>query len=378
MSDKPGDPASTLFESAAKLAEEKRKLGELGFSCDPCDPLLPLHQPMSFYGEENQQFKGLIVKILEFVQNSRIDLLFLKGPHGSGKTIFAQIFEEYSQKLNVSATYQDATTFFAERALDPDDTLSFSTQTASEDLIFLDNAFQIHKILQKLLSLNLSSSEPSPKIIAIMDSTEFEIYHRLCIQSGDSTYRHFLPMPHFDSSDIFNLLQRRFQICYGEHSTPRLSDQAISNIANLSLGNPGVAIRILEESLRFSLRLEDLRFTFGINLDALTNFHPSKTPILREILVREIQNESLPISKQEYIIHKKLTSLMHKTKSTISHHLGDLLSSNLIYEQSTDRDKREKAYRPNKSIFGILEHCVFEASSADGARITSEGVHHED
>ena len=109
----------------------------------------------------------------------------------------------------------------------------------------------------------------------------------------------------------------------------------------------------------------------------LSNFPPSKSPILREILIREVQNEFLPPAKRAYIIHKELTIIMNKTKSTISHHLGDLLSGNLIYELSTDRDKRERAYRPNKAIFGILERLAFELTFTEDARITFEGINRE-
>lgn len=376
MIDNHEDPPDILFESVGRHRQQKRKLKELGFQCDPCDPLLPLHQPRAFYGEENQPYQELIVKIIEFIEESPSDLLFLKGPRGTGKTIFARIFEEYCQKLNISAVYQDASTFFSESALDPNDTLHFSSNMDSGNVIFLDNAFHLHKTLPRLLSLKSPSTSRSPKIIAIMDSTEFEIYCRLCIQRGDTTYQHFVPMPHFSQSDINNLLKRRLQVCFREQKIPQITDKTISNIATLALGNPGVAIRILEDF--FSLGSEGLRFTFGIDTKVLGNFPQSKIPILGEILVREIQNEFLPREKREYIIHKKLTSLMNKTKSTISHHLGDLLSSNLIYEQSTDRDKREKAYRPNKAIFGILEYLTFESTIMEDTLLNFEGINHEE
>ncbi len=379
MKDTGLDPTiSALFESAKKKASKKDEWRKSGYECDPCDPLLPLQQPKAFYGE-NPQVEELIAKIIDFINDPAKDLLFLKGPQGSGKTIFALIFEEYSQKLNVSAIYQNASTFFTEQAFKPNETLSLGTNVESEDIIFLDNAFFLHKTLRRLLSLKQPSTRHSPKIIAIMDSTEFEIYRRLCIQRGDNAYQHFLPMPHSDSADISNILNRRLHVCYGDPFTPPLSDDVIADIAELSQGNPGIAIRILEEYIRatYPLSVEDTRHTFGINLKALKNFPPSKSPILREILVQEVRNKFLSQEKREYIIHKDLTSLMNKTKSTISHHLGDLLSCSLIYEQSTDRDKREKAYRPNKAIFGILEHLAFESTLTEDALIKFEGINRE-
>jgi DNA-binding transcriptional ArsR family regulator len=372
------DPAiSALFESAAKLAAQKEKWRTLGYICDPCDPLLPLQQPKAFYGE-NPQVGTLIAKIVDFIHDSSQDLLILKGPQGSGKTIFAHIFQEYSQKLKVSANYQDASSFFTERTFQPNETLSFGLNLESEvDVIFLDKAFYLHKTLPRLLSLKSSANHHSPKIIAIMDNTEFEIYRRLCIQSGDKSYYHFLSMPHFTSTDISNILHRRLYLCYGGSNLPNIADNELQEIANLSIGNPGIAIRILEEFFRFSRRVEDIRYTFGINPEILRTFPSSKSPILREILVREVQNDFLPPAKRKYLIHKVLTILMNKTKSTISHHLGDLLSGNLIYEQSTDRDLREKAYRPNKAIFGILEHLAFESAVTEATRITYEGINRE-
>jgi DNA-binding transcriptional ArsR family regulator len=372
------DPSiSALFESAAKLVAKKEKWKTLGYICDPCDPLLPLQHPKAFYGK-NPRIETLIAKIVDFVHEPTRDLLFLKGPRGSGKTVFAHIFKEYSQKLKISANYQNASIFFTERTFQPDEALSFSLNTESEvDVIFLDQAFYLHKTLPRLLSLKPSNNQRSPKIIAIMDNTEFEIYRRLCIQRADKTYQYFLSMPSLTSTDINNILQRRLHVCFGGPVPPHITDDVIEEIANLSFGNPGIALRILEEILRFSRRIEDIRYTFGINPEVLRTFPPSKSPILREILVREVQNEFLPPAKREYIIHKELTIIMNKTKSTISHHLGDLLSGNLIYEQSMDRDRREKAYRPNKAIFGILEHLAFESAAEFYSRITFEGINRE-
>ncbi|UCG03052.1 MAG: hypothetical protein JSW11_03500 [Candidatus Heimdallarchaeota archaeon] len=366
------DHISELFEDAAKQQKQEKQRRRIGFLCDPCEPLLPLQQPKAFYGE-NPQFKNLIAKIIDFIHESENDLLFLKGPRGSGKTVFAHIFKEYSQKLNVLANYQDAATFFTERTVDPNETVSLNMELKS-DIIFLDNAFYLHKTLARLLSLK--SPADSPKIIAIMDNTEFEIYRRLCIQSGDKTYQNFLSMPHLISSDIRDILNRRLKVCYGGIDLPITEDEC-QKIAKLSLGNPGVALRILKEIFTFSRRVEDIRYTFGINSKALKTFPLSKSPILREILVREVHNDFLPPAKRRYLIHKELTILMNKTKSTISHHLGDLLSGNLIYEQSTDRDLREKAYRPNRAIFGILERLAFELTFTEDAYITFEGINRE-
>ena len=88
----------------------------------------------------------------------------------------------------------------------------------------------------------------------------------------------------------------------GSHLTSNISDEVIRDISTLSLGNAGVAIRILEEIIRFSLNLEDIRLTFGIDPGILSNFPPSKSPILREILVREIQNRFLPQDKREFFV----------------------------------------------------------------------------
>lgn len=376
-SDKLDPSISALFESAAKLVAQKERWRTLGYICDPCDPLLPLQHPKAFYGK-NPRIETLIAKIIDFIHEPSRDLIFLIGPRGSGKTIFAHIFKEYSQKLKVSANYQNASVFFTERTFQPNEALSFSFNLETEiDVIFLDQAFYLHRTLTRLLSLKPPTNQRSPKIIAIMDNTEFEIYRRLCIQRADKTYQHFLSMPRLTPADINNILHRRLHVCFGGPVPPHITDEVIEEIANLSLGNPGIALRILEEILRFSRRIEDIRYTFGINPEALRTFPPSKSPILREILVREVQNEFLPPAKREYIIHKELTIIMNKTKSTISHHLGDLLSGNLIYEQSTDRDKREKAYRPNKAIFGILEHLAFESSDVEDVRITFEGINRE-
>ncbi|MFX0184779.1 MAG: winged helix-turn-helix domain-containing protein [Candidatus Hodarchaeota archaeon] len=375
--DNPDPTITALFESAAQIVTRKKKWEKLGYSCDPCDPLLPLNQPKAFYGEKDQRFRDLIANIIDFIQEPKNDVLLLKGPQGSGKTIFAQIFKEYSQQLNIVASYQDAATFFVENVLQTTDTLSFSSNIESEDVIFLDNAFHLHKTIRKLLSMKTPATSNTPKIIAIMDSSEFEVYRRLCIQKGDKSYQYFLSMPYLNSINIRDLLQRRISVCYGKQTIPVFFNNIINEISTMAFGNPGLAIRILEEALKFSRSLEDLRFSFGIDPRGLNDFPPSKSPILREILVREVQNEFLSLTRREYLIHKDLTHLMNKTKSTISHHLGDLLSLNLIYEQTTARDKREKAYRPNKTIIGILEHLAFERFYTEDALATSEGINRE-
>ncbi|MFX0174169.1 MAG: hypothetical protein ACFE9L_19995 [Candidatus Hodarchaeota archaeon] len=375
--DDPDPTITALFESAAQIVSKKKKWGKLGYSCDPCDPLLPLSHPKAFYGEKDQRFRDLIASIIDFIQEPKKDVLFLKGPRGSGKTIFARIFKEYSRQLDILASYQDAATLFLENVLHPKETISLSSNNESEVVIFLDNAFHLQKTLRKLTSLKPSPVSDSPKIIGIMDSMEFELYRRHCIQKGDKSYQYFLSMPFLNSNDIYNLLKKRISVCYDNQTIPTFLNDAISDISKMAFGNQGLAIRILEEALRFSRSLEDLRISFGIDSEALNDFPPSKSPILREILVREVQNEFLPLTRREYLIHKDLTNLMNKTKSTISHHLGDLLSLNLIYEQSTAKDKREKAYRPNKTIIGVLEHLAFEKFFTEDTLAKTEGIKRE-
>ncbi|MFX1516921.1 MAG: hypothetical protein ACFFC6_11460 [Promethearchaeota archaeon] len=363
------DPISEYLEEASKQQQQAKGMRRVGFLCNPCDPLLPLQQPETFFGE-NPQIKTLIAKIIDFIHESANDLLFLKGPRGSGKTVIAHIFKEYGQKLNILVDYQDAKTFLTEKPIHPDEKIRFKVEDKI-DVIFLDRAFSIHKTLS-----SINTPTKSPKIIAIMDNTEFEIYRRLCIQRGDRSYQHFLSMPHLTSTDIIDLLDRRLKACYGGLNPP-ITDDEREKISELAFGNPGVALKILLEFLTISRRVEDIRFTFGIIPDALKTFPSSKSPILREILVREVRNDYLPPAKREYLIHKELTELMSKTKSTISHHLGDLLSGNLIYEQSTGRDLREKAYRPNKAIFGILERLAFKLTIPQDTQITFEGMNRE-
>ncbi|MHA1969603.1 MAG: hypothetical protein ACW964_17625 [Candidatus Hodarchaeales archaeon] len=359
------DPISIAFKSAVKITEQKRIWLKSGYLCDPCDPLLPLNHPNAFYGE-NSLIIDLIARLIEFIQGPKDqDLLFLKGPKGSGKSIFAQIFERYRQQLNLSISYQDASGII---------TIQTDQMNIRRDVIFLDNAFHWRNTLKSMF--NSPTSDYSPKIIAIMDSTEFEIYRRHCIKTGDSSYQNFFSMPHYSHSDLYDLLIKRLVICFGETNLPPKLEGVTKKIAELSFGNPGVAIRILEEKLRFSRTLEDLRLSFGIVPKAMEDFSSSKAAILREILIRERKNDFLPSQQQNFIIHKALTSLMNKTKSTISHHLSDLLNRNLIFEQPTTRDKREKAYRPNKAIIGILEYLVFETFPED-AYITLDGTYYE-
>ncbi len=365
MSKDNSDPISIAFKSAVKQAEQKRNWLKSGYQCDPCDPLLPLNHPNAFYGE-NPLIINLIAQLIEFIQEPNDkDLLFLKGPKGSGKSIFAQIFERYRQQLNLSISYQDASGII---------TIQTDPSNIQCDVIFLDSAFHWRNTLKSMF--NTPSHEHSPKIIAIMNSTEFEIYSRHCIKTGDNSYQNFFSMPHYSPSDINDLLLKRLVICYGEQDIPPKLEKVITEIAKLSFGNPGVAVRILEEKLRFSRRLEDIRLSFGLIPKAFEDFPSSKAAILREILIRERKNDFLSPQKQNFIIHKVLTSLMNKTKSTISHHLSDLLSRNLIFEQPTARDKREKAYRPNKAILGILEYLAFETSPED-AFITLDGTYYE-
>lgn len=366
MSNDNSDPISQAFKSATKILEHKKSWQKYRYQCEPWHKLLPLTHSNAFYGE-NSQIIDLIARVIEFIQepNSQ-DFLFLKGPTGSGKTIFAHIFEQYSQQLNLSISYQDAS--------NPNQVDPLITQADSEDVIFLDNAFRSRNSL--LSTLNSTSTSNSPKIIALMKSSEFEIYRRRCIQTGDKFYTNFYSMPHYSTFDIIDLLNKRLIICFGEDSIPPPLEGVTEEIAELAFGNVGFAIDILKKVLKNSRSLEEIRLDHGINFQALKDFSPSKSQILREILIRETENELLPPDDQKYIIHKVLTNLLNKTKSTISHHLSDLLSSNLIYEQSTSRDRRERAYRPHKGIFGILEYLAFE-SSAEDAHIILDGTYYE-
>ncbi len=378
MSPKDLDPKiRALFDSAKEIAEKKKNWVKLGYECDPCDPFLPIKHSKAFYGTNNREYRELIAFILDFIQNRENDIIFLKGPLGSGKTIFAQIFEKYSKELDLFASYQDASSQLSEDNSKMSERMHFVKNKRLEDVILLDNSFLLHRSLRKLLTFD-STVKSAPKIIAIMNSTEFEVYRRWCIQTGDKSYQHFLSMPQLKKSDIIKLIKTRLQVCYGKQAIPIAIENILENIAVLSQGNPGLAIRILEETLKFSRSLDDLRLSFGIDPNDLSDFPPSKSPILREILVCEIQNELLPPFKREYIRHKNLTQIMNKTKSTISHHLGDLLNRNLIFEQIATHDKRERSYRPNKTILGILEYLAFELPFIEDNLMMLEGINREE
>lgn len=365
---------SALFDSAADLILHKKQWRDHSLKCDPCDPKLPLQNPEAFYGER-EEYIHLIVSIFDFIKDSSNDLLFLKGPQGIGKTTFAKIFNNYCQQLNLTANYQDAAIILSEDQLQPSDS-SLTLVKDNVDVIMVDNAFHLHHTLRKLQSLRLNSSDCMPKIVAIMNSTEFEIYRRESIHLGESDYINYCSMPIFETSDIVSLLKKRLTVCSSEPDLSNSIYAKIPMIASLSHGNPGFALRLLGEMLRFSSNLDDTMITFGISRSYLQEFSPSKSPILREILIRELENDYRPNENLGYIIHKELTQLMNKTKSTISHHLSDLLALNLIYEQSILKDRREKAYRPNRTIIGLLEHLAFEISPKETTSITNEGIHH--
>ncbi|MHA1215302.1 MAG: hypothetical protein ACTSPG_08385 [Candidatus Hodarchaeales archaeon] len=340
-----------LFKSAAKLASQRKTWGFLGYKYNPCEPLLPITLPETFYGEDKLSVKQLIANLISFIQDPSLDLLFIKGPVGSGKSIFARIFVKYSLQLGINAIYLDASELLS-------NTLAGHWYERG-DVIFLDNAFHLRETLRKISSLN-TADDSSPKIIAFMSSSEFESYRRHSLQIGDNTYRHFLSMYHFSDQDIIELLSRRLKSCLDGTALPDIYTPLLSDIASLSLGNPGVALRILDEAIKFAVTPNDIRISFGIRPEAIKELPSSKIPLIRELLVREALNDYLPWDRRKYLIHKDFTSLLNKAKGTISHHLSDLISRNLIYENATARDRREKAYRPNRSILGILEHFAFE------------------
>ena len=365
---------SALFDSAADLISHKKQWHDYGLICDPCDPKLPLQQPEAFYGDI-EDYIHLIVSIVDFIKDSSNDLLFLKGPKGIGKTTFAKIFNDYCQQLNLKANYQDAAIILSENPLKHSNS-SLTLVKDEVDVILVDNAFHLHHTLRKLQSLKQTSSEGTPKIVAIMNSTEYEIYRRESIRLGETDYLHCCSMPIFQTSDIVSLLKKRLIVCSSESDLSNSTFAKIPMIASLSHGNPGFALRLLGERIRFSSNIDDTWITFGISRSHIQGFSPSKSPILREILIRELENDYRSSENRDYIIHKELTQLMNKTKSTISHHLSDLLALNLIYEQSTLKDRREKAYRPNKTIIGLLEHLAFEISPKETTFITNEGINH--
>jgi DNA-binding MarR family transcriptional regulator len=355
------DPVSQLIASGKKLAARRKIWQDSGYQCDPCDPLLPVTQPTAFFGEENLDYKKLIAEYIRFVQDSERDLVILKGPRGTGKSVLAQIFVEYNPQLGISASYQDATSVFFDK-----------TTIGPGDVILLDNAMRF----QMFSSLKSFVTSHSPKIIALMDSTEFEVYRRRCILKGDLSYQHYLSMPQLKPSEIEELLHRRLHVCWGDQNFRPPFLNKLGDIANLAYGNPGLAIRILEETLNFSRDLEDINLTFAVNIGDLDEFPKSKLTILQEILIREIERE-FTLSSEGFLRHKDIADKIKKTKSTISHHLGELLNRNLIFEESAGSDKREKAYRPNKTIFGVLEYLAFERSTAADTLLTSEGIYRE-
>jgi DNA-binding MarR family transcriptional regulator len=355
------DPVSQLIASGKKLAARRKSWQDSGYRCDPCDPLLPITQPTTFYGEENIGYRKLIAEYINFVHDSERDLVILKGPRGTGKSVLAQILVEYNPQIGISASYQNAASVFLGK-----------TTIGLGDVILLDNAMHF----QMFSSLKSFATSHSPKIIALMDSTEFEVYRRQCILKGDLSYQHYLSMPQLKSSEIEELLRRRLHVCLNDEAFRPAFIDKLSDIANLAYGNPGLAIRILEETLKFSRDLDDINLTFAVNIGDLDDFPKSKLSILQEILIREIEQE-FTLSSEGFLRHKDIADKIKKTKSTISHHLGDLLNRNLIFEESAGSDKREKAYRPNKTIFGVLEYLAFERSSVVDTLITSEGIYRE-
>ena len=173
---------SALFDSAADLISHKKQWRDHSLICDPCDPLLPLHNPEAFYGDR-EEYIHLIVSIVDFIKDSSSDLFFLKGPKGIGKTTFAHIFNDYCQKLDLTANYQDAAIILSGDRLKPSDS-SLTFVKGNVDVILVDNAFHLHRTLRKLHSLEQTPSDRMTKILAIMNSTEYEIYRRERINLG--------------------------------------------------------------------------------------------------------------------------------------------------------------------------------------------------
>ena len=74
----------------------------------------------------------------------------------------------------------------------------------------VDNAFHLQHTLRKLQSLKHATSDSMPKIVAIMNSTEYEIYRRKSIHLGETDYLHFCSMPVFQTSDAEMIVTDRF------------------------------------------------------------------------------------------------------------------------------------------------------------------------
>jgi replication-associated recombination protein RarA len=286
---------SELFAKAARLAEDELVRKSKGLKCDPCDPHLPLKHGAAFFGREaNQDFELLIAEIFRFLKEPAPHYRFLIGPQGSGKTIFSLICSKYFHQKGYTAKYQDLKTLFADNN---DDQLRegspFEEIKEKDDVVFYDNAFAIHQTLPDLLSIEETEKSQRSKICLLMSLAEWEAYRRHCIlRSGNRSYQHFTLMPNLTTSDIKSLIKNRLQVCYGNEDLSTELMHLLEIIPPLAHGNAGLALRLLEEAIKFSSTKDDLRISLSVDLEMMTELSGTKIPLVREILVREAQNRS--------------------------------------------------------------------------------------
>lgn len=371
---------SKLFAKGAHLAEEDLVRRTKGLKCDPCDPLLPLKHDEAFFGSEKQDFEKLIREIFRFLNEPTLPYLFLLGPQGSGKTIFTLICSKYIREQGFTAKYRDVKPLFADvPAKQMREESPFEDMEEKVDLVFYDNAFVIHQTLPDLLSMEGTEQPHRTKICLLMNYAELEAYRRHCIlRSGNRSYQHFIIMPSLTTSDIKSLILSRLKVCYHDEALSTEFQSFLQIIPPLAHGNPGLALRLLEEAIRFSSTKDDLRISLSVDLEMLTEFSGAKNPLIREILVREAQNEIRTSTEGTYLQNRDLVDLLQKSKGTISHHLRQLVQQNLLYEQPM-KDGREKAYRPNNTLFGLLEQFVFQSPhETENLLLSSEGISHEE
>ncbi|MFW9854112.1 MAG: ArsR family transcriptional regulator [Candidatus Thorarchaeota archaeon] len=372
---------SELFTKAARLAEEELIRKSKGLECDPCDPLLPLKHGTAFFGREaNQNFELLVAEVFRFLKDPAPHYRFLIGPQGSGKTIFSRICTKYFHQKGYKAKYQDLKTLFGDllpNQVGKEPPLEETEE--NNDVIFYDNAFVIHQSLPDLLSMEGAGKSQRTKVCLLMNLAEWEAYRRHCIvKSGNRSYQFFTLMPGLTSPNIKDLIKSRLQVCSGDEVLSVEFRQLLEIIPPLAHGNPGLAVRLLEEAIKFSSTKDDLRISLSVDLETLTELSGTKIPLVREILVREAQNEIWTAKERTYLQNRDLVDLLQKSKGTISHHLRQLVQQNIIYEQPM-KDGREKAYRPNNTLFGLLEHYTFQSPYDLGNLSHSlEGISHEE